>query len=148
MAFALLAFDIVLRLAVIEKRTAMLYIDRDGADLGPLNVEDAAAPREDLPTTSIPLAQEENIGAESRATVPEASKRRSWVGKLPPVVTLLRYPRFLNALWASLIQAVISTGFETTVSNVPITQLPMLRWRHRHRYTSEIPSVLVQLVPD
>jgi len=28
---------------------------------------------------------------------------------------LLKHPRFLNALWASLMQAVISTSFETTV---------------------------------
>jgi hypothetical protein len=90
MAFAFIGIDIILRIIVIEKKTARLYAD------GP---------------------SEEEVPQQSEQAAPEDAASRSWTEKLPPIITMLRHPRLLNALWATLMQAVFSTSFETTVSD-------------------------------
>jgi hypothetical protein len=89
MAFAFIGIDIILRIIVIEKKTAKLYADDPSEEQVPQQPEPAAS---------------------------EDAAPRSWTEKLPPIVTLLRYPRLLSALWATLMQAVLTTSFETTVS--------------------------------
>lgn len=98
MAFALIGLDIVLRAIVIEKRVADLYADLE--------------PQEPVPPTNTVAAE---------PTDPEDMASKSCASRLPPILTLLANPRLLNALWASLMQAVLTTAFETTVKNPPLS---------------------------
>ncbi|KAA8904567.1 major facilitator superfamily domain-containing protein [Sphaerosporella brunnea] len=93
MAFSFIGVDIILRIIVIEKKTAKLYADPEEVVSGD------------------PVSNGQSLDP-AQAT-PAASQR--WTEKLPPIVTLLCYPRLLSALWGTLMQAVLSTSFETTV---------------------------------
>jgi hypothetical protein len=107
MAFVFIAIDIILRIIVIEKKTAKLYADPEDEDseLPSAVTNDQSSEQQVQTASGMPVGGEESIAHHQR-----------WTEKLPPIVTLLRYPRLLNALWATLMQAVISTSFETTVS--------------------------------
>lgn len=114
MAIALIGIDIILRLLVIEKATAIRYSDETASGAPPAR-ERAEA---DTPCDAPPGEPSVLPDADREECSHRASRPHRWAKALPPVVTLLRYPRVLAALWATLMQAVLSTGFESTVSDL------------------------------
>lgn len=113
MAVALIGIDIILRLLVVEKATAIRYTcsDETASDAPPARERAEADASCDGEPSVPPDAGREECSH-------RASRSHRWAKALPPVVTLLRYPRLLAALWATLMQAVLSTGFESTVSDL------------------------------
>jgi len=117
MAFALLGVDIVLRVIVIETKTAK-YLE---AELELEEADNPAVPaylkRSDQGERGAQELEAEGEHEELPDSSPEELSRiQQFVRNMPPVMTLLGSPRLLNALWATLMQAALMTSLETTVS--------------------------------
>lgn len=125
MAFGLIGVDIVLRLIVIEKKTAQKYMDPEEEAAG-----DPAVPadleRSDQGTVLPDSVEERERGDQPDSSPEELSKIRLFLRRMPPVITLLGHPRLLVALWATLMQAVLTTSFETTVSYSTLAHLEIM----------------------
>lgn len=106
MCFGLLAVDIVLRLAIIERKDAKQWLvdptpDNTGntaADPSSAETEKGSSPTLDATVGSSP-------------TTPAASPGLS----LRPMFELLRKPRLLAALWGTLIHGIVQTSFDSTL---------------------------------
>lgn len=107
MAFGLIAFDILLRFLLIEKKVASKWLDADGSvEPGSTNsaVQDPEARLEAQGTKEPqPQPQEQNVTRSSS----------KWSNRLPPVLTLLKSRRLLSALWCCLVQSGIYAGLES-----------------------------------
>ncbi|KAJ9632080.1 hypothetical protein H2203_000481 [Taxawa tesnikishii (nom. ined.)] len=113
MAYGLLGMDIILRLALIEKKIAARWRPEeevvqteDSQDMG----REKTGPVESSPGPGkteeewTPTQEQQHQRAEGR-------KPKS----LPPVITLLSSRRLLAALWGCLIQASLLTSFDSTL---------------------------------
>ncbi|KAF8474241.1 major facilitator superfamily domain-containing protein [Kalaharituber pfeilii] len=118
MGFGMLALDIVLRLVMIEKKVAGHYLDNA---VNGDNVHQSPAIHE---IVSNPGGVDEEIGPDRPNTfavlTPSASALRpsmlgGYIQRLPPVLQLLKYPRLLVALIATLVQATLTTSLDTTL---------------------------------
>ncbi|KAI8662694.1 hypothetical protein LRP88_06902 [Fusarium phalaenopsidis] len=108
MCFGLLAADIVLRLVIIEVKEAKVWLD---------NAETATST--DLEGIRAGESKGEGEG-DSKApmqTTDESTKDELDPSRTPikTLVRLLRRPRFLAALWGTLVQAIIQTALESTL---------------------------------
>lgn len=118
MAFALLGFDIVLRLLLIEKNFVQLW----EGDSVPSAVEVARA--ECLRLNSISLPDEEKVCTARPSSVgeqggqamkSEAPSAVSGPRPYPAVVELLASRRLLAALWAVFVSAILYNSFDTVL---------------------------------
>lgn len=125
MCYALLGVDIVLRLALIEKKVAVrwqpqeaLVDNAEGAperEQGKVAEEGAIEPVSSFGATEPEKANTtENIPQEVLENPPPLTIRKR-MAQLPPVVTLLASRRLLAALWGCLIQASLLTSFDSTL---------------------------------
>jgi len=112
MAFGLIAVDILLRLAIIEKRRA----DR-------IRTHIAQTP-EVLPEAGIPLPQvrEPSLttsrgGVSANASIKQDNARKS------PLKDLLTSRRFLISCWGVTVQAIILTAFDSVRCTTPLLNL-------------------------
>ena len=109
MAFALIGLDIVLRLVLIEKRTARKYMesieDPIYDPLLPKAVSDVDGERRNSYRTDIAI----NAGSES-LTSPDRTSL--WQRRLPPFLWLLSSRRLLVALLASMVMGFMLTSFD------------------------------------
>jgi MFS family permease len=136
MAFGLIALDITLRLALIEKKIARQWDVDEVGDSERISVDDqrdgddkieeaaegtiSAQDRSDLqnveekPSTSSPSSElsTSEEGQEARSTPPVAVRPPS---KYPPVITLLKSRRLLAALWGCIIQGALMTSFDSVI---------------------------------
>ena len=119
MAFGVIALDIILRLMIIEKTAAQRQLDVAESPVAASDIE--SSPR---------CVQVDGAAQGSDGPGEEVSRLRRWEERLPPVVTLLRHPRLLNSVWGTLIQASLTSSFETTVF-VPLVLLVRGRWLTR-----------------
>lgn len=114
MAFALIGLDILLRLVLIEKRTARKYLDgyEDSSydPLLPQSGSDEDGERRisyntgDNHTHEVhPVSELSTIGSHPRSV---------WQRRLPPFVWLLSSRRLLVALLASMVMGVMLTSFD------------------------------------
>jgi MFS family permease len=115
MCFGLLAVDICLRLAIVEVKEAKRWLD-DAATISPSDVEGKA-------TTPQPM----RIDDDSRPDTAESSKKVSPSSSSPlgTVINLLRKPRFLAALWGTIVHAAIMTSFDSTL---PLLTSDLFGW--------------------
>ncbi|KAM0436156.1 hypothetical protein ACHAPT_003048 [Fusarium lateritium] len=106
MCFGLLAVDIILRLVIIEVKEAKVWLE--DAEAAPST--DSEGVRAGEPKT------EHGVGAPEQATT-EPTKDELDPSRTPikTLIRLLRRPRFLAALWGTLVQAVIQTALESTL---------------------------------
>ncbi|KAM5345495.1 hypothetical protein ACJ41O_011357 [Fusarium nematophilum] len=106
MCFGLLAVDIVLRLVIIEVKEAKRWLD--DADPAP-----ASAPE----PLRIGEPKTEQVGQDVvyRAVGPAKEETDASRTPIKTLLRLLRQPRFLAALWGTLVQAVIQTSLESTL---------------------------------
>ncbi|KAH8150061.1 uncharacterized protein LAJ45_05747 [Morchella importuna] len=111
MAFVLIGVDILWRLVLIEKKVAMLYTvpldvnEQVEVSLSPNAVSTDKEEKEAKP--DIPNPKDTGI-----AGFTTTNKKSS---KLPAVITLLRYPRLLAALWACMAEATLLTSLEASL---------------------------------
>ena len=133
-AFALLGVDIVLRLALIEKKVAARWIkddlpsvaegtqvEGDRTSVEGQDEEQGTAMR-DLDGTSKRLpnhtadesrsSNSPNIADQEGAPL---SAKRTWTSRMPPIVILLSSRRLTACLWGCLIQASLLTSFDSTL---------------------------------
>ena len=137
MAFGLIALDIFLRLALIEKKVARQWIEEDATDLegmsspeqgsdGGENYEEKTANASSDPgqpfstensqdkVASSPECKTTQAHPSEIHPPPPVSTSRP-PSKYPPVLTLLASTRLLVALWAIIVQGTLMTAFDSVV---------------------------------
>ena len=108
MAFGLIALDIILRLALIEKKVAIQWAEQPG-----LGHERFAKRESEKPPLLPSSAEQQTYGAtETPAGLGDPLPMKS---SLPPVITLLASPRLLAALWGCLAEAALMTVFDSVL---------------------------------
>lgn len=125
MAFALIGLDIVLRLALVEKKIAKKWsiTDEDGSSENSIDPDPMKSRNRDSTTRkqSSNHGSKENITSEANIASgeqrPQSEKHRysRFIHNLPPVVTLLKSRRILAALWGCLVQAALTTSFDSVL---------------------------------
>ncbi|KAK4988480.1 hypothetical protein LTR50_003884 [Elasticomyces elasticus] len=108
MAFGLIGVDVMLRLALIEKKIAVKWQTPPEKDI-PI--------RQHVPTET---TAEKQIADGTPDAVTESTTSTPYVSpfairRLPPVITLLASRRLLAALWGCLIQAALLTSFDSVL---------------------------------
>ena len=109
LAFALIVFDLMLRVILVEKKIAVRY-------------ENVAAANDEESSTSTSLklqpmqpAQQQQPQENDVAPRTPSPVRNVRESKIPPVIRILRYPRLLVALFLSFVQATILSAFDATL---------------------------------
>lgn len=116
MCFGLIAVDIGLRFTMIEVKMAQKWLD---------NTEQLDAEAPTLAALQDPNSEKTQntnekqsvaVGGDLNSTlVTEPHPTASSKSKIPPILLLLRSPRLLAALWGTLIHAMITTSFDSTL---------------------------------
>ncbi len=111
LGFAILALDFVMRILIIEKKTAMRYGHHEGGEEpnGHTIQEEEDAENEDEPSEGAPLLRKEE---EDSYKVPPGQAR--WIRSFP-ILYCLRDPRLLTALLLAFVQATLLATFDATV---------------------------------
>lgn len=110
MCFGLIALDIILRLAIIETKEAKRWTD---SCVDPVSVEGSDV---SMAEHKSPASESIDANSAERGRVTLTPNNTS-----PPKITtssmlpFLRKPRLLAALWATLIEAVVMTSFDSTI---------------------------------
>lgn len=130
MSFGLLGLDIILRLVLIEKKIAAQWqveqqpqeqstlVDARPATSAP-EVDENATVTETRPEKASEVSAPAPAPAASATPAPVTEptvgqgRKAKWSDRLPPVITLLKSRRLLNALWCSLVEAGVFAGFES-----------------------------------
>lgn len=125
MAFGLLGLDIVLRLAMVERKIAVRwdkqYEPKRAEGVDEMTSEEKVAAKEvDGQTDGAESEDDVNkearnapgTGPSSDQASPEAAR---WYDRLPPILRLLASRRLLSALWAVLIQSSLLTSFDSVL---------------------------------
>jgi MFS family permease len=134
MAYVLVGIDIILRLLLVEKKVAARW-DPEAADEGrvqPINAAhtrqespDLAGPSEEVKVpTKVETDPEKGISVTPNPITTEPAQRRLR-NRLPPILSLLYSRRLLAALFASLTQAALMTGFDSVL---PIHAATVFNW--------------------
>jgi len=105
LAFALIVFDLMLRVILVEKKIAVRY-DNVAAS----NDEESSTSLKLQPMQPVQQPQENDVAP--RTPSPVRNVREC---KIPPVIRILRYPRLLVALFLSFVQATILSAFDATL---------------------------------
>lgn len=117
MAFALIGLDILLRLALVEKKIAKKWStpqdenDHGAQSPGETTVQDQTSCVEAQEKT----ASDTNVAFEEQRPQQQNHLFSRFIHNLPPVVTLLKSRRLLTALWGSLVQAALITSFDSVL---------------------------------
>jgi len=120
------ALDIVLRLALVEKKIARQWDDWREDEGGEVEVEgdeekrtSSIAPTEDLlQTNDKTLAEPPVAGKIPDQTLPAENTNGAMptrYSKLPPIVQLLGSKRLLAALWGTIVQGSLMTSFDAVL---------------------------------
>ena len=111
LGFAILALDFIMRILIIEKKTAAKYKDEDQDDATnghasqpEQNVEDGHEETEEDPLIPKLESQEYNISPDQPRPI------RSF-----PILYCLKDPRLLTALLLAFVQATLLATFDSTV---------------------------------
>ncbi|KAG9229557.1 major facilitator superfamily domain-containing protein, partial [Amylocarpus encephaloides] len=115
MAFALIAIDIILRLALVEKKIAVQWTEPERSCDDPI-----IQPRDSSGSVTLDTGDEEKrMAADLSARRPDLSATNGHAtrraSRLPPVLTLLTSRRLLTALWGCVVQGSLMTAFDSVV---------------------------------
>lgn len=149
MAYGLLGIDIVMRLALIEKKIAVRWLNQeDSSEASGASAEEGevatdlvrpAIEEESAAATAQPeITCEKNISDhpvhacgkpldQQQQTLPvvDEEEKRDWLSRLPPIFTLLTSRRLDAALFGCLVQAALLTSFD---SILPIYVRDLFHW--------------------
>ena len=114
MVFGVILLDILLRLFMIEKKTAKKWLEPEPEPqaVGPGTGEKRISTRSEV-TQSVESQAPE--GATDASRDDERATSTTKRSGLAPIFTLLRSRRFLNALWATFVQATLISAFDSVV---------------------------------
>ena len=128
MAFGLIFLDIILRLALIEKKIARQWHVEEVEDPERTSCEgqrpnrDEEKPDGTAPNISSAVDLEEKQGGHSPTLAPHTSQQGGTpppavrrASKYPPVLTLLASRRLLVALWGCVVQGGLMTAFDSVI---------------------------------
>ncbi|MCJ1245891.1 hypothetical protein MMC30_003095 [Trapelia coarctata] len=118
LAFGIIALDILLRLLLIEKKIAKKWLAESPEPESSLAEQQSSPPS----SSSTPP------GPSSSAPTPPPTETTPLTTKpsaLPPVLTLLASRRLLTALWGCLVQAALTTAFDSVL---PLRVLSIFSW--------------------
>lgn len=137
MAYGLLALDIVMRLALIEKKVALTWLPRDQvfpkskpskdeakSSGDKESVADEAAQSEPAPTDkeakdiadrACAQPPEEHLSLPPPTTEVTTPAKKTWETRLPPIISLLSSRRLDAALFGCFVQASLLTSFDSTL---------------------------------
>lgn len=122
MAYGLLGIDIVLRLALIEKKIAARWKKEDDGAEVEVNEKDSVQPEtglKDAPSSKEEAAEPARASSFETAAdageeqAPSPPAKKDWKSRLPPIFTLLASRRLDAALFGCLIQAALLTSFDS-----------------------------------
>lgn len=135
MAFGLIALDIILRIALIEKKIAKQW-DTPIKEGSSVNLPSVVEGPPDPPTskhtasadtspasTTPPIIPFESSDLDRPTSAPADLKQRRF--SLPPVITLLGSRRLLASLWGCLVQASLLTAFDSVL---PLRVQAIFHW--------------------
>ena len=108
MAFALIVFDVILRLLLIERKTAKIWESSDGETQGTTEVPSLPA-RLHFSTADTPASSNSSSDIASHAS---STKHRSL---LPPVFSLLSSYRLLSAIWCTFAISLLLTAWDAVL---------------------------------
>lgn len=108
MGFALIGFDIFLRLVMVEKSNAAQWSPSNEASTNTGEDSASSQPESDDQIQSIPPAF-----LPSESEKPPSSKKI--IQRLPPMITLLRIPRLLASLFGCFVQATSLASFDSAL---------------------------------
>ena len=108
MAFALIVFDVILRLLLIERKTAKIWENSDGETQGTTEVPSLPA-RLHFSTADTPASSNSSSDIASHAS---STKHRSL---LPPVFSLLSSYRLLSAIWCTFAISLLLTAWDAVL---------------------------------
>jgi MFS family permease len=118
MAFALIAVDIVLRLALIEKKIAVQWVIETPTPLSGSGTADLTDEEKqqgsgtDITTSPQPTANRHSLNNDlSSGNASSQDTKFKW----PPVITLLASRRLLTALWGCVVQGSLMTAFDSVL---------------------------------
>ena len=112
MAFGMIALDIVLRLLLIEKKAAKKWLEGEEVPMErpeSVQVQHNAVKETDTPTADSDSAIPEDTFSPLNQSTSKITK------SLPPMLILLKSRRMQATFWASTIDAMILTSFDTTL---------------------------------
>ena len=109
MAFGLIAFDVILRLALIEKKVAIQWAEQPGPG------QHRTAKRESEKPPLLPSSSQQQTYGSTEAPVGLERAPLTNRSSLPPVITLLASPRLLVALWGCLVESSLMTVFDSVL---------------------------------
>lgn len=135
MAFAVVGFDVVLRLMMVERSVAEDWMP-NATIYGDVEMVGHSESQEELKkpkmTVSVAASEVSSLSSPSASCetlpLPDSSlprKERTLKDRLPPILTLLFSWRFLSALWGCFVQASIYSGFQTVL---PLALNHMFGW--------------------
>ncbi|MCJ1295433.1 hypothetical protein MMC34_006996 [Xylographa carneopallida] len=104
-AFGVIVLDVSLRLLLIEKKVARRWLVEPAAVAE--EVASASAPDTPFPSPTTTTT----TTTTNTTTAPQPPRRFP----LPPILTLLSSRRLLSALWACLVQATLTTAFDSVL---------------------------------
>ena len=105
LAFGVIFLDILLRLALVEKKVAAKWLQEPTTKNSSQKASAAIVHSDDLPP-----AQTSTLAA-----LPSPEKPTPNRSRLPPVLTLLASRRLLAALWGCLVVAALTTAFDAVL---------------------------------
>jgi MFS family permease len=125
MAFGLICLDIVLRLALVEKKVAAKWSSASNEEEGywisnydtegPPSIAPSSKMKSLLPFGSLEIMETCDSPIINHQAASAARTTSSLIHNLPPVITLLRSRRLLAALWGSLVQAAVICAFDSVL---------------------------------
>ncbi|MCJ1476408.1 hypothetical protein MMC13_005074 [Lambiella insularis] len=122
MAFAVIAVDITLRLLLVEKKVAKRWLDEPATSPPPPSLSltnplssPASGPVSEPGAENSPDINNSAITSAEKSVVPPTVPARLHRFTLPPIVTLLGSRRLLSALWCCMVQATLTTAFDSVL---------------------------------
>lgn len=165
MAFGLIAFDIFMRVFLIEKKVAVQWLPSEVTETTPAESHaqeekrdttkeielEAVSPieiRED-DSKDRPIAERVATSVSARSAAEEILPENApailkhWTARLPPILGLLASRRVLSAIWGCMMQATLFTAFDTIL---PLYVRDTFHWDSTGAGLIFLPMVVVSFV--
>ncbi|KAF2169394.1 hypothetical protein M409DRAFT_20614 [Zasmidium cellare ATCC 36951] len=128
MAFGLIVLDIILRFAMIERKSARRWLAEERPSSPPTKAQakedmPVGVEKETLPPSSGKSADIDESAVDGHAVYPNAAEAavlhsspsplKTLISHLPPVVFLFGSRRVLSAMWACVMQSTLLTAFDS-----------------------------------
>lgn len=118
-AFGLLSLDVLLRLVLIEKKTARQWLNDEATDSRRSLTSDFPPNRNENSIKTEARTENADITGEEKTTQNEPSGTteiiQHKISKWPPLFTLLKSKRLCAALWGCVVQASLMTAFDSVI---------------------------------